>query len=744
MIGQTVSHYKVLEKLGEGGMGVVYKAEDTKLRRTVALKFLPADLTRDPEAKTRFINEAQAASALQDDHICTIHDIDETDDGRMFICMDFYEGETLKKKIERGPLSIGGALDLAIQIARGLAKAHEAGMVHRDIKPANVIITNDGVAKILDFGLAKLAGQAKLTKTGSTVGTAAYMSPEQARGLDVDHRTDTWSLGVVLYEMLTGKLPFRGEHEAALLYSIVHEEPLAISGFRTDIPLNLASVISKTLQKDPRQRYQTARELVSDLKAAMAAGIQLPKQEKSIVVLPFENLSPDPDQEYFSDGLTEEVISDLSAVRSLRVISRSSAMTFKGTKKKIPEIAREVNVQYVLEGSVRKAGNSLRITAQLIDAESDAHIWADKYSGTLDDVFEIQEKVSRSIVDSLKLKLTAEECRKIAERPIENVEAYECYLRAVHQIYRFSEDALEIALQYLQNAINVIGDNALLHSAMAFAFWQYVNMGVKQEDYIAKAQESVRKALACDPDFPQAHAMLGFICQVFEGNQRESIRHFKRALESNPDEYLALKGLALSLTEYMGKISETVPLVERLIQVDPLDPSNYLIQGRLYFYGGEYESAVRSFYRGYQLDPRNVSLMQMYSWSLAYEKRIDEALSIIEQTVKVSPESAFTRCSLLLKYALLNDKDKAHEQITPELRKTCNRDAAFSHVLGVMLARIDERNDALDWIENAVNRGFINYPLLSEKDPWLANLRGEERFKKLMERVKKEWEEFEV
>ena len=744
MIGQTISHYRIVEKLGEGGMGVVYKAQDTKLKRIVALKFLPADLTRDPEAKTRFINEAQAASALQDDHICTIHDIDETDDGRMFICMDFYEGETLRKKIERGPLSIGGAVDFAIQIARGLAKAHEAGMVHRDIKPANVIITNDGVAKILDFGLAKLAGQAKLTKTGSTVGTAAYMSPEQARGLDVDHRTDTWSLGVVLYEMLTGKLPFRGEHEAALLYSIVHEEPLAISGFRTDIPLNLASVISKTLRKDPRQRYQTARELVSDLKAAMAAGIQLPKQEKSIVVLPFENLSPDPDQEYFSDGLTEEVISDLSAVRSLRVISRSSAMTFKGTKKKIPEIAREVNVQYVLEGSVRKAGNSLRITAQLIDAESDAHIWADKYSGTLDDVFEIQEKVSRSIVDSLKLKLTAEECRKIAERPIENVEAYECYLRAVHQIYRFSEDALEIALQYLQNAINVIGDNALLHSAMAFAFWQYVNMGVKQEDYIAKAQECVRKALACDPDFPQAHAMLGFISQVFEGNQRESIRHFKRALVSNPDEYLALKGLALSLTEYTGKIPEAVPLVERLIQVDPLDPSNYLIQGRLYFYGGEYESAVRSFYKGYQLDPRNVSLMQMYSWSLAYEKRIDEALSIIEQTVKVSPESAFTRCSLLLKYALLNDKDKAHEQITPELRKTCNRDAAFSHVLGVMLARIDERNDALDWIENAVNRGFINYPLLSEKDPWLANLRGEERFKKLMERVKKEWEEFEV
>jgi non-specific serine/threonine protein kinase len=745
MIGATISHYTILEKIGGGGMGVVYKAQDTKLKRIVALKFLPADLTRDPEAKTRFIYEAQAASALQDDHICTIHDIDETDDGRMFICMDFYEGETLKKKIERGPLSIGGALDLAIQIARGLAKAHEAGMVHRDIKPANVIITNDGVAKILDFGLAKLAGQAKLTKTGSTVGTAAYMSPEQARGLDVDHRTDTWSLGVVLYEMLTGKLPFRGEHEAALLYSIVHEEPQPISSFRVDLPPDIELSITKMLQKEPGGRFQHMRELLSQLGTIKKKHeTESEKALPSIAVLPFVNMSADPENEYFSDGLSEEIINALSKLEGLHVTARTSAFRFRGKDLDMREIGRQLSVSTVLEGSVRKAGNRLRITAQLIDAESDAHIWADKYSGTLDDVFEIQEKVSRSIVDSLKLKLTAEECRKIAERPIENVEAYECYLRAVHQIYRFSEDALEIALQYLQNAINVIGDNALLHSAMAFAFWQYVNMGVKQEDYIAKAQESVRKALACDPDFPQAHAMLGFICQVFEGNQRESIRHFKRALESNPDEYLALKGLALSLTEYMGKISEAVPLVERLIQVDPLDPSNYLIQGRLYFYGGEYESAVRSFYRGYQLDPRNVSLMQMYSWSLAYEKRIDEALSIIEQTVKVSPESAFTRCSLLLKYALLNDKDKAHEQITPELRKTCNRDAAFSHVLGVMLARIDERNDALDWIENAVNRGFINYPLLSEKDPWLANLRGEERFKKLMERVKKEWEEFEV
>ncbi len=383
MIGQTISHYRILEKLGGGGMGVVYKAEDTKLKRTVALKFLPPDLTRDPEAKERFIHEAQAASALDHNNICNIHEIGETDDGQLFIAMACYEGETLKKKIEHEQLPMDKAIDIAIQIAQGLQEAHEHGIVHRDIKPANIIITNDGVAKILDFGLAKFAGQAKLTKTGSTVGTAAYMSPEQARGLDVDHRTDIWSLGVVLFEMLTGKLPFRGDHEAAMLYTIVHEEPAQVLEHRLDIPVGLALTVSRALQKEPKERYQSMRELFNDLKSVSTPGIQLPKQEKSIVVLPFDNLSPDPDQEYFSDGLTEEIISDLSNVRALRVISRSSAMTFKGTKKKIPDIAREVNVQYVLEGSVRKAGNSLRITAQLLDAQKDAHLWAEKYSGTL-------------------------------------------------------------------------------------------------------------------------------------------------------------------------------------------------------------------------------------------------------------------------------------------------------------------------------------------------------------------------
>jgi len=558
MLGEMISHYKVLAKLG-GGMGVVYKAEDTKLKRTVALKFLPTQLTRDEEAKDRFIHEAQAASALDHPNICNIHEIGETEDGQMFIAMACYEGETLKSRIAKGQsrpersrgMRIEEAVDGAIQVGQGLQKAHEKGIVHRDIKPANIIVTNDGVAKILDFGLAKLAGQAKLTKTGSTVGTAAYMSPEQARGLDVDHRTDIWSLGVVLFEMLTGKLPFRGEHEAAMLYSIVHEEPAQVLEHRLDIPVRLALAVSRALQKEPKERYQSARDLMNDLKSVSSLAVQLHKQEKSIVVLPFDDLSPDRDQEYFSDGLTEEVISDLSAVRALRVISRSSAMTFKGAKKKIPEIAREVNVQYVLEGSVRKAGNSLRLIAQLIDAQNDAHLWAEKYSGTLEDIFDIQEKVSRAIVGALKLKLAPAEEHKMAKRPIEDVRAYERYLKAHAEVLKMSGEAVNRAIQYLQNALDIIGDNPLLYSGMAWAYWGLVNIGLKQEDYILRAEECARKALTLDPEFAQAHAMLGWISAW--SDTRQGIYHFKKALSVSADDTLALQGLATVYVQNVGR-----------------------------------------------------------------------------------------------------------------------------------------------------------------------------------------------
>ena len=755
MIGKTISHYRVIEKLGEGGMGIVYKAQDTKLERHVALKFLPSDLTRDPQAKERFTHEARAASSLDHSNICVVYEIGETEDGQIFIATAFYEGETLKKKIERGPLKVDDALDIAIHVAQGLGRAHEAGIGHRDIKPANIMITNRGDVKIVDFGLAKLAGQAKLTVIGSTVGTVAYMSPEQVQGEEVDHRTDIWSLGVVLYEMLTGRLPFKGEHEAALLYSLVHEDPRALSSLRPGIPGPVLSAISRALQKDRGLRYQTAEELISDLKKVTvhgtasgmapgtALGIELSRQEKSIVVLPFENLSPDPDQEYFSDGLTEEVISDLSKVHALRVISRSSAMTFKGTKKKVPEIARELDVQYVLEGSVRKAGNSLRITAQLIDAAADDHLWAEKYSGILDDVFAIQEKVSRSIVDALKLKLTPEESQRIAERPIDNAAAYQCYLRANAEILRFSESSLGAARLHLQKGLDILGDNALLYSAMALVYWQYVNIGVAQEDHIAKAEEYAQKALALDPDSPQAHDVIGMINGAFYGNVREGIRQLKMALAVNPNDSNALMFLPSCYVISVGKPAAAIPLVQRFKQVNPLDPLNYWLQGALYFYDANYELALEQIRQWYQADPEGPITQFFYAWTLTYNKLLDEAFSIIDQGAKVTPDNACTKFGLLLKYGLLNDREKALREITPDFQKTCRRDHQWSYFVAIMLALNDAKEESLDWLANAVNRGFINYPEL-ERNPYFDNIRGEERFKRLSERVKYEWEHFEV
>lgn len=375
MIGKVVSHYKILNLLGGGGMGVVYKAQDLKLGRPVALKFLPPNLTRDPEAKQRFIQEANAASTLQHGNICVVHDIDETDDGRMFISMEYLEGETLKKKIERGPLKIDEAMDIALQIAQGLASAHGHGIVHRDIKPANLLVTTDGVVKIVDFGLAKLLGQAMLTRTGSTLGTAAYMSPEQVRGGVLDNRADLWALGVVLYEMVTGHLPFRGEHELALSYSIVNEEPVPIDKVREQVPEHLWHVIAKCLEKGMGKRYQTAEEVIDDLRrvskpkepqigpgkklarwrlpvgviviAAVAGAAYLflwhvspTQREKSVAVLPFVDMSPGRDQEYFCDGMTEEIINRLSNLKELKVPARTSVFALKGTSLDVREIGK--------------------------------------------------------------------------------------------------------------------------------------------------------------------------------------------------------------------------------------------------------------------------------------------------------------------------------------------------------------------------------------------------------------------
>jgi non-specific serine/threonine protein kinase len=656
--------------------------------------------------------------------------------------MAHYEGETLKSRIAKGPLKIEEATDLAIQISQGLSEAHAHGIVHRDIKPANILITERGVAKIVDFGLAKLAGQMRLTKAGSTVGTAAYMSPEQARGLDVDHRTDIWSLGVILFEMLTGKLPFRGEHEAALLYSVVHEEPQTVSSLRSDTPAQVERIIRKAFEKEPARRYQTMQELIVDLKAAKGPIIDMPKQEKSIVVLPFDDLSPDRDHEYFSDGLTEEIISDLSAVQALRVISRSSAMTFKGTRKKIPEIARELNVQYILEGSVRKSGNDLRITAQLIDAPNDAHLWAEKYSGALDDIFAVQENVSRAIVETLRVKLTPAEHEKIGHRKFSNVAAYECYLRARHDIFLFNAAAIDRAVKHLQNGFEILGDDAVLNGAMAMALFQKVNMGLGDEKTLETAKTYAEKALSKDPMLAQAHAARAYI-RFSYGEFHDALKDLQEAYQSDPSDSAVSLWLSFGYI-IQGKIPLARPLVEKVILSDPVEANAILVRGTLSFCEGRFDDAVDDTTRAFRMAPDSVMNRFWSSLTLAYAGRYVESLALESTSETQTATDALSVLVRLLGFTLRGERDKFMKSLTGDFLTTARRDFQYSYHIAAFLARLGMNEQSLEWLENAVDLKFFNYPLLVNIDPWLAAIRGEERFKKLMERVKKEWEEFEV
>jgi TolB-like protein/predicted Ser/Thr protein kinase len=800
MIGKTISHYRIVEKLGEGGMGVVYKAEDTKLNRPIALKFLPPELTRDPEAKERFVREAQAAASLNHPHICTIHEIDEHEN-QSFIAMEFVEGASLQSRTKKGPVPIDEVLSIAVQIGEGLEAAHDKGIVHRDIKSANIMLTVSGQVKIMDFGLAKLSGATMVTREGTTLGTAGYMSPEQVRGEETDRRTDIWSLGVVLYEMLTGLLPFRGEYEQALVFQILNAVPEPVTSLRTGVPVEFERIVSKCLEKDRGERYQTAADLIADLRhlqRTMGAGVEtsqrataaapkaaapaakaprparkmrwwywaapllvvaaivaillvkmprratVPAGEKSIAVLPFVDMSPQHDQEYFCDGITEELINRLSNIQGLRVPARTSAFFFKGKTGDIPEIGSKLKVQTVLEGSVRKAGDELRITAQLINVADGYHIWSETYDRKLENVFAIQDEISSAIVNALQLKLTPQEQQKLSEHPIEDVKAYECYLRAQRQISRFDEKSIDSALVYLRTALDIMGDNAELYAGMGRAYWQYVNIGVGQEEYLARAKEYADKALALKPNLPIALGVLKNLAYYgdYPENVRASFRYDKKAVAVDP---LSTDGIGSLAVEYLdiGKPLEALRYVDMLEQRDPLNVWRYEYRGLCYEYECQFERATEQYRAFYQADSTSPLAVESYSSGLAHSGKRDEALAIIERASQGNVRNVGIVFCLLTKYALLKDKESALLLLTPEIERTCRRDFEWSYIVAQRLAAVGATDEALDWLENAVHHGFIAYPYM-QCDPFLDNIRGEERFKKLMAWAKNEWEHFEV
>jgi len=466
-------------------------------------------------------------------------------------------------------------------------------------------------------------------------------------------------------------------------------------------------------------------------------------QDKSIIVLPFENISPDPDQEYFSDGLTEEIITDLSHIHDLLVISRSSAMTFKGTKKKIREIANDVNVRYVLEGSVRKAENKLRITAQLIDARNDSHIWAEKYNGDLEDIFEIQEQASRSIAEALKIKLSSREKEKIYHKPIDNAFAYDCYKRAFPEINSMSKERLDYGLNLLQKGLKITGENAVIYGGIALTYMMYANIGFEPDENITKAEEFLRKALDIDPELPEAHLALGGIKVLKEGDARAAIDHWSRAHTTKPDDPEIMIYLSLFYA-FVGQNDAAKDLVDRCVIIDPINPLSDAIRGWYYLFTGSYYMAIDPLFAAYDLSPESDMHQFFKALVLLYNDRAGEAYDFICEVIDDSSMGIWPQVTIFMKYSIKQDKRKLTSMLTPEFVEQVQRDLQHSYHLATFYSYMEEKETSLKWLENAVNRGFINYPLLAETDPLLENIRGEKRFKKLIERVKYEWEIFEV
>jgi len=745
-----ISHYRIVSKIGAGGMGEVYLAQDTKLDRKVALKILPSDVAAHPDRMKRFVQEARAASSLNHPNIITIHEIGETASG-YFIGTEFIDGETLRERMSRGDVELSDTLDIAVQVASALTAAHGAGIVHRDIKPENIMLRRDGIVKVLDFGLAKLVEQTPLdaeaetrmqvqTQAGVIVGTVAFMSPEQARAQEVDARSDIWSLGCVLYEMLTRQQPFGGDTTTDVLANIIHREPPSILIRCPDAPAELERIITRAVCKNKAERYQTANELLADLKQLQkrlefeaelertsspdkkteaqteiirAATTRQTETRNSIAVLPFSNMSVEAENEYFCDGLAEELLNALAKIDDLKVAARTSAFSFKGKNMNVSEIGERLGVKNVLEGSVRKIGQRLRISVQLVNASDGFHLWSERYDREMQDIFELQDEITLSVTDALKVRLLGKDRDIVLKRYTDDAEVYELFLKGRYYHYKYSAEGWRRAIEFFEKAVEKEPNYAPAYAGMNTSWGFLWFMGfVPAEQAVPQMKAAAIKALEIDDNLAESHLSQAMISFFYDWEWRKAEQEFKRAIALDPHNAEALSFYSMFLG-FEERFDEAISQGRRTLEIDPLSPLINMNVGWTYLSAGLSDEALDQAGKMIEIEPDFFGAYWLKGAIYLSEGKYEEAVEDLKKAVSLGGHQ-IVLADLGSAYGLAGKKDEA-AVILDQLLEMRRREHVPAICVARVYSRIGENDKAIEWLEKA----------FEEKNGEMVFLKGE-------------------